>query len=1056
MLALLIGARPAQARPVRAAVPLAAQLDSALAGGRVAEARAAAESLASLRERSESADTLAAWLDGTAVRFFALGEPPAFEAAEALFSRALFLRERAHGPSHLDVARSLGTLSILDDRLGRPQQAIPYGRRALEIRMALRGEGDTLVAASERQLGVLYFETGRYAGADTLFARARAAWEARGPGYEKRTIDALVNCAEAARVLDRGEVALALLQRALGRARASLPPDDPLVALVVNNLAGLYKDRGRYSDAEPLLLESLRRRLADPSDSVAIATGLLNLGELYRLQDRPAEAETLYVQSVAIAKAALPPNDPDLAWYLNQFGVFLREQGELERAERFAREALEVVQRSLGDIHPLYAQGLHELGDLLLAEGRRSEAETAYRHALAIRDSVLGRRHPDAVTTRVALAGLLMGATPDDSAAYQMINAVQPLLGSTFAYPEVRLEALGTLARLGWRSGSPVEGEHAVSRIAASKRAAYRSAAIDTMSTVLASMDTLRMLRGGSRSRAAFLARHLDYSHQLVGWLLERGEVARAIETHERARARVLLDDMNAAGVDPRTGVPPEALAPLERDERAAGERLAQAQRALDDLRERWDLAPAARFEQSAALAAARDSAEGALERTRDLMREQSPVWRAVLGRTVPPTFAQLQRTLVPRHGKLLIYHVGADASLLFVVPPAPQPPLAYALTVDSAAAKALDVSPGALTSQALRRIVLGGGRMRPGQVGLADLLSGHREMLPPQRPGAPDLLESRLHALWRVLVPAAAWRSVERAAEVVVIPDGALHQMPFEALVTHVAASGHGERYWLDDGPAVRYGASASSLVALASRAAPHPQGALVLSVSDPAFTRADAAPAAPESPALTRDGGGPWPALPGARRESETIRAAFPVGEVLVRQDRDADEAQVRALLPGRRYLHFATHGFVSEGASGLLGGLVLAAPAQVATGTENDGVLQLFEIYGLHLDCDLAVLSACETQRGLAVEGEGVLALSRGFLTAGAGGVVASLWAVSDASTAEIVGGLFRRIAAADARHAPANTAIALRDARRDVRAHPEWSDPFHWAPFIYTGR
>jgi CHAT domain-containing protein/tetratricopeptide (TPR) repeat protein len=1048
VLAFWLLASPAPAHAQRAAAAradLASRLDAALAAGHFAEACAAAESLAARRVTYEPADTVAAWLDATAVRFFSAGESEALERAAILFERALALRERVHPAATLEIARSLGTLSILYDRLGRAAQAIPYGERALAARLKLRGEGDTLAAASERQLGILYFETGRYPAAESLFNRARAAWESRGPAYSGRLTDALVNCAEALRAQDRGEEALPLLERALALSRTALAADDPRTAMVVNNLAGLYKDRGRYTDAEPLLIESLRRRRADPSDPVALATGLLNLAELYRLQDRPDEAETLYVESVERARASLPPDDPDRVWYLNQFAVFLRERGDLARAEPLAREALGIVGRTLGQGHPLYAQSLHDLGELLRAEGRADEAVNALRGALAIRDSALGAHHPDAAASRVALAAALAGPPRGDAEATFLLDSALVVLATTPANPEDRLEGLGLRAEIAARAGD-VAG------------------AVVTMTRALELVDTLRAVRGGGRrSRAAFLARHLQLAHELVGWCIERDEIPLAIEAHERARARVLLDDMTAAGVDDRASVPREVLAPLEADEHAARRSLARAQRELDDLRGRADLPATQRFERVAALEASRDSSERALERALGLIREQSPVWRGIIGRVARPTFEVMQRTLVPPGAAMLVYHVGGDRSWVFLVPPVKRPPLAFPLALDSADAHALGVDPGPLTSKALERIVAGGGPVRLGSAGLAELLGGHRETLPVPRPGVQDPIEARLNALWRVLAPGALWRQVRRAEEVVIIPDGALHELPFEALVTQPKDSEQPRRYWLDDGPAIRYGASAASLCVLATRPPAITRGAAALSVSDPDFGNSGGvAPRREGEPDVTREAftarltrGGAWAPLPGARRETEAIRRAFAPESVAVLQGKAASEANVRALLPGRRYVHLATHGFVAQGAGELLGGLVLAAPADSASDTENDGFLQLFEVFGLRLDCELAVLSACETQRGVEVEGEGVLALSRGFLTAGARGVVASLWAVSDESTSALVAGLFERLAAAERRHQPLRPAIALRDARLALRQSPKWSDPFHWAPFVYSG-
>jgi CHAT domain-containing protein len=244
--------------------------------------------------------------------------------------------------------------------------------------------------------------------------------------------------------------------------------------------------------------------------------------------------------------------------------------------------------------------------------------------------------------------------------------------------------------------------------------------------------------------------------------------------------------------------------------------------------------------------------------------------------------------------------------------------------------------------------------------------------------------------------------------------------------------------RYWLDAGPVVRYALSGASLVTTPTARRAANEG-MLLSVSDPAY--------APQ---------GPFARLPATASETEAIRKAFGSGRVVALQGAAADEAGVRAALPGKRYLHLATHGVVERGHDQSLAGLVLASGASPKRDTATDGMLQLFEIYDLRLDCDLAVLSACETSAGAYVEGEGVYALSRGFLAAGARGVVASLWSVEDTSTAALVGDFFTTLAAADRRGEQADAARALRDAKRRLRAKPQWSAPFFWAPFVLTSR
>jgi CHAT domain-containing protein len=123
-----------------------------------------------------------------------------------------------------------------------------------------------------------------------------------------------------------------------------------------------------------------------------------------------------------------------------------------------------------------------------------------------------------------------------------------------------------------------------------------------------------------------------------------------------------------------------------------------------------------------------------------------------------------------------------------------------------------------------------------------------------------------------------------------------------------------------------------------------------------------------------------------------------------------------------------------------------LVLSYPQDAS----EDGYLQASEIYGLHLDADLVVLSACETGLGQRLRGEGVLGLPRAFLFAGASNVVVSLWSVSDRSTSQFMQEFYRQMAQ---RHAA--PAEALSRARASLRHAPGYAHPFYWAPFVLIG-
>jgi CHAT domain-containing protein len=141
--------------------------------------------------------------------------------------------------------------------------------------------------------------------------------------------------------------------------------------------------------------------------------------------------------------------------------------------------------------------------------------------------------------------------------------------------------------------------------------------------------------------------------------------------------------------------------------------------------------------------------------------------------------------------------------------------------------------------------------------------------------------------------------------------------------------------------------------------------------------------------------------------------------------------------------RFLHFATHGLLEAESSfnqSLLSALAFApSPGE-------DGFLTAKEVSRLKLRAELAVLSACDTGRG-AITGDGVVGLSRGFITAGVPTLVVSLWPVSDEATAALMGHYY------GAMKSGTGKAAALREAM--LRTKEQFPEPVKWAPFVLYG-
>ncbi|MCA9007721.1 MAG: CHAT domain-containing protein, partial [Planctomycetaceae bacterium] len=102
-----------------------------------------------------------------------------------------------------------------------------------------------------------------------------------------------------------------------------------------------------------------------------------------------------------------------------------------------------------------------------------------------------------------------------------------------------------------------------------------------------------------------------------------------------------------------------------------------------------------------------------------------------------------------------------------------------------------------------------------------------------------------------------------------------------------------------------------------------------------------------------------------------------------------------------------------------------------------------------------CELAILSACETNYGPQQKGEGVWSLSRGFLVAGARRVVASNWLVDDEAAASMMSYYCGYLAQAEEEQQKPDYVQALHDARKWVREQKKWSSPYYWASFVHVG-
>ncbi|MFY8150395.1 MAG: tetratricopeptide repeat protein [Prochlorococcaceae cyanobacterium] len=248
--------------------------------------------------------------------------------------------------------------------------------------------------------------------------------------------------------------------RSLTIREKGLGPDHPDTATVLNNLAVLYLEQGAYAKAEPLLLRSLTtREKALGPDHPDTALSLNNLAELYRSQGAYAKAESLNLRALTIREKLLGPDHPDTVRSLNNLAVLYQSQGAYAKAEPHSLRALKIWEKVLGPDHPDTALSLNNLAELYRAEGAYPKAEPLYLRSLKIREKVLGPDHPDTALSLNNLAELYRaeGAYPKAEPLYlRSLNIRERVLGPD--HPDTAL-SLNNLAALHQAQGAYAKAE---------------------------------------------------------------------------------------------------------------------------------------------------------------------------------------------------------------------------------------------------------------------------------------------------------------------------------------------------------------------------------------------------------------------------------------------------------------------------------------------------------------------------------------------------------------------------------------------------------------------
>jgi len=787
------------------------------------------------------------------------------------------------------------------------------------------------------------------------------------------------------------------------------------IALGLANIGIIHRSQGNHEHA----LEYLKKSLAIFESLEAkprIANALNSIGNVYLDQGNYGQALEYYQKSLAMSEA-LGQKDA--------IAIALLNTGEVYRMQGAYGQGLEYLRRSLAAFEDMgrkegIALALNNIGNVHIDQDDYEQALEYHRKSLAMSETIGNKSTIARTLNNIGVVHRSQGDYEQALEYYRRSLALREELDDKTGISIVLSNMGGIHAEQGRHSQALDFAERAgalAQRIGAfevlwqarlTAGVAYRALkqparARQAFDDAIHTIETMRaQVAGYEQAQQRFFESKVSPYYAMVELLAAQNQIAQALSFAERARARALLDVLRSG----RINVTKTMTASEREQERGFSNRLVSlnTQISTENLRPQPD------HLRLNDLKAQLQKVRLDYEAFQTGLYAAHPELKAQRGEAEPLTLEQARETLPDTQSALLEYVVTDERTYLF------------ALTGNGAGAAAeLKVYP-----LEIKRKELSGRAAK------------FRETLAKGSPG----FRQPARELYDLLLKPAATQ-LQGKTSLVIVPDGALWELPFQALLTAP------NRYLIDD-CAIAYAPSLTALremVRLRDGKKDSTGSPTLLAFGNPALGKQTIAQA---RSVLMDEKLDP---LPEAERQVNTLKQIYGAAKSKIYIGAEAREERAKAEAGAYRILHLATHGVLND-VSPMYSRVLLAQPEGDAN---EDGLLEAWEIMKLDLKADLAVLSACETARGRVGAGEGMIGLSWALFVAGCPTAVVSQWKVESASTTELMLEFHRQLKSQMAKPTGGfSAARALREAALKLQRTDAYRHPFYWAGFVAAGK
>jgi CHAT domain-containing protein/tetratricopeptide (TPR) repeat protein len=1004
-----------------------------------------------------------------------LSEKAKYDSSNIVYENAIVLykqlaeknSEKKYWEAAVFALNSVGWNLLME---GANDSALTSLMRTLDLGLSKLGKNNKEVAQSYNNIGTVYWYDGEY---DKALDMYNMSLEIKSNVFGKNSLETAVtlnNIGLTYHKMGEYEVALGYYQQALEIRVPFYGENHGLVAANYNNIGNVFLFKGDYYKALEFQLKALSiRKNVYGESNPDVATSYNNIGLIYgSMGDYDKEIE-FYQKSLAIRLQIFGENHPGVALVYGNIGIAYEYKQEFDKALEYYNKALTIRLKVSGEDHPSVGLLYHNMGDAYRSIKDFDKAFESLNKALQIRLKKMGPNHPDVAYTYSNYGNLFFDTNKYEEARnyyFKSYSVWSNLFGDK--HPEVGL-VYYNIARTYEKQSNPdsalIYCQLSIKSLVIGFDDSTVSSmpGLDNVSSGIYLLKTLRM-------KANLLA-HLNSDSGLGSLELSLTNFQLASDLVDKIRSGIKTEGSKLNIIEQAAGLYSDAVKASLRLHSLTGDEYYK-QQAFNFIERGKSAVLAEGLAESKAKEFANIPAE-IIEQERDLRTE------------IAFYNTQLQKLYQQKENKDSVRVLEYESKLFslknqyeqFINTLEKDYPEYFRLKYDSFTASIEQIHNALNTNEAVLNYFLS-----DNTVIIALISREGFEIIETDIPGNffeivkeyyTSIIKSENekyisagNQLSNILINPVL-NKLQSKQKLIIIPHSSLFKLPFEAMFTkqeNTSTRDFTKLSFLVKDFDISYHYSASLYLRGLERTEQNKNRTQKNFIGfAPVFPKDESlgysvttgdefnllASADGNLRSVTIDGK-KFDELKYSEWEVNSIIDLFTeYNSQLVNAAyfySDASEEIFKQNVKDYKLVHIASHSFMNEEQPDI-SGVVFAQPDYSEVG--EDGILYAGETYNLELNADLVVLSSCESGLGKLFRGEGMMALTRGFLYSGTSNIIFSLWKIPDKHTSELMVEFYKQMISGKA------YSEALRLAKLKLIENNLTARPRSWAGFLLIG-